>query len=104
MYQGMLSLWHAGGKTIPPSELSLLATTRFLQVFKLLTAFGDAAPLLRKPPLTGVYRNFTRLVKFPNANPALKNFSALIFHGLPKNRGEIFGGIATSVNPICYTQ
>src|SRR3989339_1584531 len=54
--------------------------------------------------LTGVYRNFTRLVKFPNANPALKNFSALIFHGLPKNRGEIFGGIATSVNPISYVQ
>jgi len=59
---------------------------------------------LRSGLLTGVYRNFTRLVKFPNANPALKNFSALIFHGLPKNRGEIFGGIATSVNPICYTQ
>src|SRR3989338_8438653 len=66
--------------------------------------FPSVIKNLRSGRQTGVYRNFTRLVKFPNVNPALKNFSALIFVGCLKNRGEIFGGIATSVNPIRYTQ
>jgi|SRR3989338_988750 len=64
----------------------------------LITEFYSRS--LRSGRQTGVYRNFTRLVKFQNVNPDLKNFSALIFVGCLKNRGEIFGGITTSVNPI----
>ncbi len=62
--------------------------------------FPSVIKNLRSGRQTGVYRNFTRLVKFPNVNPALKNFSALIFQPYGKNRGEIFGGLGTSLNRV----